>query len=299
MHFKSKPRDHWHECLGVPDDATRDEIKAAYKKLALQWHPDRHSEDKNLATAKFVEINNAYRIIMRERHFELANASLQTRTSTEYKIPNTPRTRDSSTTLRTLSSSSRQSSFESVTTAPSFSRFSMRNASTSCDTLPSMTHGNSPSYPRAPPPQSIRITSTERHPFRNWLCFTCLSSTFASVGVGTSREWKYSLTLTLEELFQGRSMSHRITPPTAVRAKVNVVSMSRTEVYLRGWPRASRHTRARGAIIGSQVVCGAGMPIWFNNKVVGRGNLVVHWEIQMPHVSRWDNFRSTFGFGRR
>lgn len=102
---------------------------------------------------------------MRERHFELANVSvhdlnpsrpsLQTRTSTEYKIPNAPRTRDSSTTLGTLSSSSRQSSFESVTTAPSFSRFSMRNASTSCDTLPSMTHGNSPPYLRAPPPQSI------------------------------------------------------------------------------------------------------------------------------------------------
>jgi DnaJ family protein B protein 4 len=119
---------------------------------------------------------------MRERHFELANVSvhdlnpsrpsLQTRTSTEYKIPYTPRTRDSSTTLRTFSSSSRQSSFESVTTAPSYSRLSMLNASTSCDTLPSVIHGASVSYSRAPPPQSISNvlesnrfrTSTERPP---------------------------------------------------------------------------------------------------------------------------------------
>lgn len=99
---------------------------------------------------------------MRERHFELANVSvhdlnpsrpsLQTRRSSEYKIPNTPRTQDSSSTFGTLSSSSRQSSFESMTSMPSTSRFSMRYASTSCDTLPSMAQGNSHCYP---PAQSI------------------------------------------------------------------------------------------------------------------------------------------------
>lgn len=115
------------------------------------------------------QINNAYRIIMRERHFELANVSvhelnptrphLQTRMSTDYKILNSPRSRESSITLGSLSSHSRQSSFESVTTAPSTSRFSMRYTSTSCDNL------TSPLYPRTPPPQSISNV-LESHYFR-------------------------------------------------------------------------------------------------------------------------------------
>ena len=44
--------------------ASAAEIKAAYRKKALEWHPDRHKgEDKDEAERKFKEINEAYQIL--------------------------------------------------------------------------------------------------------------------------------------------------------------------------------------------------------------------------------------------
>ena len=48
----------YYDTLGVSKNATATEIKAAYRKLALQWHPDRNKEDG--AEKKFKEINHAY-----------------------------------------------------------------------------------------------------------------------------------------------------------------------------------------------------------------------------------------------
>ena len=53
--------DHY-ETLGVAATATPDEIKAAYKKLAMQHHPDRNQGDK-AAEEKFKETNAAYDIL--------------------------------------------------------------------------------------------------------------------------------------------------------------------------------------------------------------------------------------------
>ncbi|THH18813.1 hypothetical protein EW146_g2227 [Bondarzewia mesenterica] len=47
--------------LGLADDASAEEIKLAYKKMALKWHPDRHLDDKDTATQHFIEIHDAYR----------------------------------------------------------------------------------------------------------------------------------------------------------------------------------------------------------------------------------------------
>ena len=48
--------------MGVPKNASEDEIKKAYRKLAKQYHPDLHPGDKE-AEAKFKELNEAYEVL--------------------------------------------------------------------------------------------------------------------------------------------------------------------------------------------------------------------------------------------
>jgi len=51
----------YYKILGVSKSATTDEIKRAYKKLAVKYHPDVNKEDG--AEAKFKEINEAYQVL--------------------------------------------------------------------------------------------------------------------------------------------------------------------------------------------------------------------------------------------
>ncbi len=48
--------------LGVPRDANADDLKKAYRKLAMKFHPDRNPGDKG-AEAKFKEVNEAYDVL--------------------------------------------------------------------------------------------------------------------------------------------------------------------------------------------------------------------------------------------
>ncbi len=48
--------------LGVPKDASADDLKKAFRKLAMQHHPDRNPGDKQ-AEAKFKELNEAYDVL--------------------------------------------------------------------------------------------------------------------------------------------------------------------------------------------------------------------------------------------
>lgn len=54
----------YYKILGVDKTSSQDEIKKSYRKLAKEWHPDRHQgDDKNSARTKFKEINEAYQIL--------------------------------------------------------------------------------------------------------------------------------------------------------------------------------------------------------------------------------------------
>ena len=52
----------YYELLGVPRNASEEEIKKAYRKLALQYHPDRNPGDKQ-SEEKFKEVSEAYQIL--------------------------------------------------------------------------------------------------------------------------------------------------------------------------------------------------------------------------------------------
>ena len=52
----------YYEVLGVIKSASPEEIKKAYRKLALKYHPDRNKGDK-AAEAKFKEASEAYHVL--------------------------------------------------------------------------------------------------------------------------------------------------------------------------------------------------------------------------------------------
>ncbi|KKU63335.1 MAG: Chaperone protein DnaJ [Candidatus Woesebacteria bacterium GW2011_GWC2_47_16] len=53
----------YYDILGVSKNASSEEIKKAYRKQALEWHPDRHKDEKEAAEKRFKEINEAYQIL--------------------------------------------------------------------------------------------------------------------------------------------------------------------------------------------------------------------------------------------
>ena len=53
----------YYDILGISKTASADEIKKAYRKQALEWHPDRHKDDKEAAEKRFKEINEAYQVL--------------------------------------------------------------------------------------------------------------------------------------------------------------------------------------------------------------------------------------------
>jgi molecular chaperone DnaJ len=53
----------FYEVLGVSRTASVDEIKSAYRKAALKWHPDRNPQNKHEAEVKFREATEAYSVV--------------------------------------------------------------------------------------------------------------------------------------------------------------------------------------------------------------------------------------------
>lgn len=58
--------DDYYQILGVDRKASAEELKKAYRKLAMQYHPDKNKDDKT-AEAKFKEISEAYDILKDEQ----------------------------------------------------------------------------------------------------------------------------------------------------------------------------------------------------------------------------------------
>jgi curved DNA-binding protein len=70
----------YYQALGVDRKASADEIKKAYRKLALKYHPDRNPGNK-AAEDKFKDINEAYQVLSdstkRQRYDQLGNSYSQ------------------------------------------------------------------------------------------------------------------------------------------------------------------------------------------------------------------------------
>ena len=52
-----------YETLDIPAHATSEEIKLAYRRAAMRWHPDRNVGQENVARAAFLDIQSAYAIL--------------------------------------------------------------------------------------------------------------------------------------------------------------------------------------------------------------------------------------------
>ena len=64
----------FYEVLGVTKAASLEEIKSAYRKAALKWHPDRNPENKQEAEGRFRECTEAYSVLSDQEKRQIYDA---------------------------------------------------------------------------------------------------------------------------------------------------------------------------------------------------------------------------------
>ena len=57
----------YYSILGVPEGASQEEVKHAFRRLAMKYHPDRNLGNERWAGEKFKEVNEAYAVLSDER----------------------------------------------------------------------------------------------------------------------------------------------------------------------------------------------------------------------------------------
>lgn len=66
----------YYDILGVHSNASQTEIRTAYRKLALKFHPDRNKNSES-STQKFIEIVEAYNVLSNDEARSLYDSNLQ------------------------------------------------------------------------------------------------------------------------------------------------------------------------------------------------------------------------------
>src|SRR3990172_7173729 len=63
MTMSARSQRDYYDVLSVSRTATPEEIKSAYRKAALKWHPDRNPDKKEHVEGKFREATEAYSVL--------------------------------------------------------------------------------------------------------------------------------------------------------------------------------------------------------------------------------------------
>ena len=66
-----------YDILGIPAHASDDDVRAAYRKLVMRYHPDRNPADRRLAEMRIRALNNAYSHIKTRERRARYNAMLE------------------------------------------------------------------------------------------------------------------------------------------------------------------------------------------------------------------------------
>lgn len=66
----------YYKILQVDKNAKDDDLKKAYRKLAMKWHPDKNPTNKKDAEAKFKQISEAYEVRVVRPFFQSKSSNL-------------------------------------------------------------------------------------------------------------------------------------------------------------------------------------------------------------------------------
>ncbi|EPS59725.1 potyviral capsid protein interacting protein 2a [Genlisea aurea] len=81
----------YYKILNVPSNATDEDVKRSYRKLAMKWHPDKNAVNTEVAAEKFKQITEAYDVLSdprkRQIYDQLGEEGLKVGPSQKYARP--------------------------------------------------------------------------------------------------------------------------------------------------------------------------------------------------------------------